>query len=103
MQRPAKANQESSKRARYRQPEQPAVDEPGDVAMYPTPAAPRAQEEEGLPAKRVEVPHLVRSWIGRQRNALVELDRTPKPEGGGEYTRRPEPEPNEHEGEHGEQ
>src|SRR5215831_12609204 len=97
MQRPAKANQERSKRANRRQPEQPAVGEPGDLALYPTPATPRAQEEEGLPAERVEVPHLVRSWIGRQRKVLVELDRTPEPEGGGKHARWPEPEPNEHE------
>src|SRR5215831_334655 len=63
MQRPAKANQERSERARYRQPEQPAVSEPGNPALVSTPAAPRPQEEEGLPAERVEVSHLVRSWI----------------------------------------
>src|SRR4029450_630357 len=103
MQRPAEANQEPSERASQRQPEQPAVSEPGDPALYPPPATPRTQEEEGLPAKWVEVPPLVWSWIAPQRNPLVELDRAPEPEGGDKHACRPEPEPNEHEGEHGEQ
>ena len=103
MQRPAEADQEPGERTSRRQPEQPAVGEPGNPSLDPTPAAPGTQEEEGLPAERVEEPHLVRPWIGRQRDTLVELDRAPEPEGGGKHARRPEPEPNQHEGEHGEQ
>src|SRR5919198_5382553 len=103
MQRPGEAKQERSECASQRQPEQPAVGEPGNPALDPAPAAPRAQEEEGLPAKRIKVPHLVWSWIGRQRNTLVELDRAPEPEGGGQHARRPEPEPDQHEGKYGEQ
>src|SRR5437899_12092208 len=103
MQRPTEANQEPNERASRRQSEQPAVGEPGDVALCPTPAAPRAQEAQGLPTERVEVPHLVWSSIGRQRKALVELYRAPEPEGGDEHARRPEPEPNKYEGEHSEQ
>jgi hypothetical protein len=79
------------------------VGEPGNPALDPTPAAPGTQEEEGLPAERVEEPHMVRSWIGWQRKTLVELGRTPEPEGGGKHARRPAPEPDEHEREHGQQ
>src|SRR5262249_53181333 len=101
--RPGEANQQPSKRTSRRQPEQPAVGEPGDLALYPTPAAPRAQEEESLPAEWVEEPHLVWSWIGRQRNALVELHRAPEPEGSGKHAGWPEREPKENEREQGEQ
>src|SRR5437899_3354539 len=103
MQGPAEADQESGERASRSQPKQPAAGEPGYPALDPAPAAPRAEEEECLPAERVEEPHLVRPWIGRQGNTLGELDRAPEPEGSGKHAGRPEPEPNKHEGEHGEQ
>src|SRR5439155_25776018 len=94
MQRPTEANQEPIERASRRQSEQPAIGEPGDLALCPTPAAPRAQEEQGLPTERVEVPHLVWAWIGRQRKVPVELYRARKPEGGDEHAGRPEPDHN---------
>src|SRR4029434_11288173 len=97
MQRPATANEESGEPTSHHQPEQPAIGEPGNASLDPTPATPGTQEEESLPAEGIEDPHFIRPWIGSQRDMFVELDRTPEPKGGGKHTRWPEPEPNQHE------
>ena len=103
VQRPAEADHECDQREARGQPEQPPAVEPGQPIAGSSPPEPRSEEEQRLPAERIEGPDPVRTGIGGQRDPRVDLDREPQGERGGEHDMRPEPEPGQREGQGGQQ